>query len=806
MTDVIAPSRGRHVWRDGQWQPAESKIVDASGRPIIRSNFNGSGPGWPWGNYPELEAGRMGRRLGNWMPSRANVNTLIGASGRTVVARSRYLARNNGYAAGAVDCFAANLVGTGITPGWKLKEGQQELRDQIQDAWTAFVEECDYEAITDFYGLQRRIAREVFLGGECFVRKRPRPPSSGLQIPLQLELMPAEQLPTERNLWLENGNRVRQGIEYADGGLGPRVAYHFWKVHPGDITQSQNFGQIVVIPADEILHIHDPVECGQIRGLPKLTPSIVALWMLDAYDDAELERKKTAALFSIFIERQDPGPTMFNKLIEGQAQMQGAAGGSGVTAPIDLQPGVVHQLLDGEKANVAQPAEVGETYEVFQYRTLTKFCASVGLPYAGVTGDTVRANYGSQRAALLDTRRRMEALQFSMVVHQLCRTVAQWFLEAAVLNATLALPNFVRNPVPYRRIEWTAPPWDWIDPLKDRMAEVIAINAGLKPRSRSVQAEGYDPVWNDKTIAEDAKRASDLGLNFVGSVGQKQMLSEPPALSDDPNAKPGPDDNADSVDSLLRTAKLLGLLDRSSQSSARPKLNGGRRTFHSAETRTLLLIRHGATQLNSDDLSTDRIRGWTDVPLSEDGREEADRLGKIIADDPPNYLLSSDLLRAAETADIIAKAVAMPVSEKTQAFRPWDVGVYAGQLSSEAVPELAELACERPDETIKDGESFNSFRGRFFSGLADAFDRYGGVVAVVAHYRNDRLIESWRAAGFPEDGGIDEETFKEPGEGTGQCKLIEIPIDPLRGLADKLIAATARSKNNGHRRIVAAVL
>lgn len=512
-------------------------------RRAIKSNFGG---GWPFGGtYPELEAGRYGRRLGNWLPSRANVNTLIGASGRTVVARSRYLARNNGYAAGAVDCFASTLIGTGITPGWKLGDdiaNSEDVRDTLQEAWRIFVEECDYEGITDFYGLQRRIAREVFLGGECFVRKRPRPIGSGLHVPLQLELMPSEQLPIERNLWLQNGNRVRQGIEYTDGGMGPRVAYHFWKVQPGDITQSQNFGQIVIIPADEILHIHDPIESGQIRGLPKLTPSIVALWMLDAYDDAELERKKTAALFSIFIEREDPGPSFFDKLIEQQTEMRGLAGGSGITPPVDLQPGVAHQLLPGEKVQVAAPAEVGNTYEVFQYRTLTKFCASIGLPYMSTTGDTVRANYGSQRAAQLDSRRRMEALQFSMIVHQLCRPVAQWFMETAMVVGALKLPGFARNPLPFRNIDWTPPPWDWIDPLKDRMAEVIAINAGLKPRSRSVQAEGFDPVWNDKTIAEDAERAKEFGLQFVGSVGQKQMLEAQPALSDDPNAKPDPND------------------------------------------------------------------------------------------------------------------------------------------------------------------------------------------------------------------------------------------------------------------------
>ncbi len=478
--------------------------------------------------FPELEAGRMGRRLARWVPSRAHVNTLIGASGKTVVARARYLTRNNGYAAGAVECFAANLIGTGIMPSWKIDDATAKAN--VQAAWLAWTDECDAEGVTDFYGLQRRIARELFIAGECFVRFRPRRMSDGLSVPLQLELLPSEQLPSERNLSLDNGNRVRQGIEFDK--IGRRVSYHFWKVHPGDVTQSQNFGEITVVPASEVLHIHDPIESGQIRGLPRLTPAIVALWMLDAYDDAELERKKTAALFSIFIKRQDPGPTFLDKQIEETAQAT-----DGVPT-IDLQPGVAHQLLPGEDVTIASPADVGPGYETFQYRTLTKFCASIGLPYAGITSDTVRANYGSQRAALLETRRRIEPLQHGVIVYQLCRAVAARWLDVAVLAGTLKLKGYARDASTYQQIDWVTPPWDWVDPLKDIQAEVIAVNARFKPRSRVVQSYGWDPIENDNQIAADQKREKELDIVPVGTQGPIKELAEPPSQPEQAPATP----------------------------------------------------------------------------------------------------------------------------------------------------------------------------------------------------------------------------------------------------------------------------
>ena len=47
--------------------------------------------------------------------------------------------------------------------------------------------------------------------------------------------------------------------------------------------------EIVRVPASEVIHVIDPVEGGQLRGVSKLTPAIVKLFLLDQYDDAELD-------------------------------------------------------------------------------------------------------------------------------------------------------------------------------------------------------------------------------------------------------------------------------------------------------------------------------------------------------------------------------------------------------------------------------------------------------------------------------------------------------------------------------------
>lgn len=487
----------------------------------------------------------MGRRLGSWIPSRVHVNTLINQSGPNTLARARFLARNNGYAYSAVECFSSNLVGAGITPSWKsplaenlpdaeknpegAKKQAAKAAQQKKDVhalWARWTDEADAEGITDFYGLQKRIGRELFIAGEIFVRLRPRYLSDGLAIPLQLELLPSEQLPLWLTMPLSNGNWIRQGIEFDK--IGRRVAYHFWKVNPGDITLAPKFGERVRIPASQILHIYDPLEAGQIRGISRLTPAIITLWMLDLYDDAELERKKTAALFSVFITRPDPDGDFFDKETTVRED-DGAAG-------VKLEPGSAHVMLPGEDVKVGQPADSGATYEPYQYRTLARICAALGLPYAGVTGDMVKANYGNQRAAMIEARRRAEAIQHGIVVFQFCRPVFRAFLDSAHIAGALDFDGYADNPQDYLQMSWIPPRWMWIDPLKDRQAEILAVTAGFKARSQVIEEEGYDAAETDQRIADDAARAERLGIEITGVQSLKQILADKPPDDGDADA------------------------------------------------------------------------------------------------------------------------------------------------------------------------------------------------------------------------------------------------------------------------------
>ena len=262
-------------------------------------------------------------------------------------------------------------------------------------------------------------------------------------MPLQLQMLSSEHLPLAKCETLPNGNEIIFGIEL--DRIGRRVAYHFHRTHPGDVRQ-RGVGETVRVPAEQVLHVFHPIAEGQIRGVPWVAPAMVRLWLLDQYDDAELDRKKVAAMFAGFVTRPGPDDVM------GEDSAQKDADGA---ALIGLQPGTMQLLLPGEDIKFSDPADVGGSYEAFQYRTLLACCSAMGVPYTNVTGDLRQANYSSLREGKLEFRRRIEQLQHGTLVFQLCRPVWQRWLRDAVL-AGRARPAGLRlgpGPVPGGQVD-----------------------------------------------------------------------------------------------------------------------------------------------------------------------------------------------------------------------------------------------------------------------------------------------------------------------------------------------------------------
>jgi probable phosphoglycerate mutase len=67
------------------------------------------------------------------------------------------------------------------------------------------------------------------------------------------------------------------------------------------------------------------------------------------------------------------------------------------------------------------------------------------------------------------------------------------------------------------------------------------------------------------------------------------------------------------------------------------------------KTVTIYVTRHGRTLFNTKDL----VQGWADSPLTPEGIAVAEDLGRGLRDVPFDYVVSSDLVRARQTAQIV---------------------------------------------------------------------------------------------------------------------------------------------------------
>ncbi len=100
----------------------------------------------------------------------------------------------------------------------------------------------------------------------------------------------------------------------------------------------------------------------------------------------------------------------------------------------------------------------------------------------------------------------------------------------------------------------------------------------------------------------------------------------------------------------------------------------------------LIVVRHGETLYNAQS----RVTGQSDIPLSALGERQAAALGKRLAAEPLAAIAASDLQRARDTAQAIARYHELPVQEDAD-LREISFGVWEGAIYDEIVARDADL-------------------------------------------------------------------------------------------------------------------
>lgn len=149
------------------------------------------------------------------------------------------------------------------------------------------------------------------------------------------------------------------------------------------------------------------------------------------------------------------------------------------------------------------------------------------------------------------------------------------------------------------------------------------------------------------------------------------------------------------------------------------------------------LIRHGQTDWNRDG----RLQGSSDIPLNDTGRAQAVETAAVLADQGLSAIVSSPLMRARETARIIAEILDIDLGSTYDDLIERDYASLEGAVPTEQIPD-------EPDAAFPDIEPREAVTARGMRAIAEIrdtrlpLDGPDATVAAVCHGTIIRFVLS----------------------------------------------------------------
>ncbi|MDU2162568.1 histidine phosphatase family protein [Intestinibacter bartlettii] len=157
-------------------------------------------------------------------------------------------------------------------------------------------------------------------------------------------------------------------------------------------------------------------------------------------------------------------------------------------------------------------------------------------------------------------------------------------------------------------------------------------------------------------------------------------------------------------------------------------------------TNTIYIVRHGQTEWNL----LGKTQGHGNSDLTPKGIEQAELLADNMTKYPIDYIYSSDLGRAYQTAEIIGNKLNIEV-EKTEALREMNFGTWEGRIIKDIIeedPELYKMWRNEPHlAKIPQGETLSQIKERTDAFIKEINEKYDGKhIVLVTHSLCARIM------------------------------------------------------------------
>ncbi|MBP2494948.1 lambda family phage portal protein [Methylobacterium sp. PvP062] len=448
--------------------------------------------GAPCARRRSYEAAQRSRNGDTWLGAVRSADAELYNEARTLRDKSRWLVRNNPYAAKATASLVSNVVGEGIVP--RPVTGSPSRDRKIWEAFQRWSFRCDHAGQLDFYGLQALLFREMVEGGDSLIRRRYVKKRGKGDVPLELQLLEADFLDPMRNGVLREGGLTIQGVEI-DMASQKRRAYWLYPYHPGNLPYFYGGEPMISapVPAEEVLHVYE-LQRTQTRGVPWGTPAMEPTNLLSDYELAESVRKKTEACVVGFVLGADD---------DDEDNLGLRVQDSDGREVERFEPGMIPRLHGAKDVKFNAPTAVGG-YGEYKTKRLQEIAAGWRMPAELISGDLSEVNFSSMRGGLVEFRRLVGTIQWQILIQMALQPIWEWWCEAAYLAGVIDLP--------YVPVEWSPPEFAWVDPLADAQTAAIEVRNGFRTWQDVVAEKGRNPDDVLDGIRAFNVKVDDLGI------------------------------------------------------------------------------------------------------------------------------------------------------------------------------------------------------------------------------------------------------------------------------------------------------
>ena len=418
-------------------------------------------------------------------------------------ALAEHMVRNDSWIRSLVRVLSDIHVGTGPEPVCRFPE--------LEELFRVVAPGLQNSGRRSFGGMLREdIYKQKVQKGEAFVRVRDRADypedASRLTIPVQLQALSSEYVPTDHDRVWRDGIRFEAGIATV---RDRPVAYAMHTEHP--YSETFQFRQPITVPAEEVFHVFEgPTGC--LRGEVPLASAFLRAIAMSTVEDAERRRKQIAATMGFFFKRKAEDAAIYarNSKEQNSSAFPDARTINDMLR-VQVGTGTGHELPPGFEVELLQPKDEPMNFEKALRFQLLAICATAGAPFHEVSGDWKDAPERALRLSGASIKRRAEIERENME-HQFLSPFWRVFVDYAMLHGLWTPPPGIK---PWHLYEVS---WDW--PVIQAAALTQELNVMMDAADRGYTAPsdvtksyfGKRREIVDRVSAKDRARSRELGL------------------------------------------------------------------------------------------------------------------------------------------------------------------------------------------------------------------------------------------------------------------------------------------------------